>query len=71
MVHPTPDLNMRVYVWAPDMLCYLGREPNDMTRVEGFDLDSTMAALTGYAQTNRDSITLVLKRLVKRQTLQV
>lgn len=53
------------------MVCYLGREPNDMTRVEGFDLDSTMAALSGYAQTNQDSITLVLKRLVKRQTLQV
>lgn len=54
-----------------DMVCYLGKEPNRMSRVEGFDLDQTMAQLKGFASTGQDSVTLVLKRLVKRETVQV
>ena len=40
-----------------------------MTRVEGQDWDSTVDALSKYAA--EQTITLVLKRLVKRQSLTV
>lgn len=42
-----------------------------MVRVEGFDFDQTMAGLQAYMGTGASSVTLVLKRLVKRETLKV
>lgn len=47
------------------------QEPTGMVRVEGYDYDGVMAGLQGYMSTGASSITLVLKRLVKRQTLTV
>lgn len=42
-----------------------------MVRVEGYDYDGTIDGLQSYISTGASSITLVLKRLVKRQTLTV
>jgi hypothetical protein len=52
-----------------DTLTYVGKEPRDMTRVEGQDWDSTVDALSKYSE--EETVTLVLKRLVKRQALTV
>ncbi|KAG5192761.1 hypothetical protein JKP88DRAFT_269265 [Tribonema minus] len=53
-----------------DTLTYVGNEAaRDMTRVEGQDYDTTVAALGKYA--DLAEITLVLKRLVQRKTLEV
>jgi hypothetical protein len=42
-----------------------------MVRVEGFDLDQTMGGLQDFIGSGASSVTLVLKRLVKRETLTV
>jgi len=52
-----------------DALSWVGEEPGDMTRVEGLDFDGTLAALGKYA--DREAVTLVAKRLVRRQPLEV
>jgi len=55
-----------------DMICYLGREPKNMVRTEGLDFEQTMEALRTYIQSNdATSITLVLKRLVFRESVEV
>ena len=58
-------------VLVGDMICYLGKEPKNMVRVEGCDFDQTYGALSSFMETGQSSITLVLKRLVKRQTMTV
>ncbi|CAM9230721.1 unnamed protein product [Discosporangium mesarthrocarpum] len=52
-----------------DTLSWVGVEPNRMTRVEALDWDNTIGALGSY--TGESEITLVSKRLVKRETLDV
>jgi len=42
-----------------------------MMRVEGFDLDGTMEGLQNFIATGASSVTVVAKRLVKRQELTV
>jgi len=52
-----------------DSLTWVGVEPKRMQRVEACDFDTVVQALRSY--TDEASITLVAKRLVKRQTLDV
>ena len=54
-----------------DMVCWLGEEPDRMTRTEGVDLDQTMDALRSFVNSGSEMITLLLKRLVYRETLDV
>jgi hypothetical protein len=46
-------------IMAGDMLCYIGREPDRMTRTEGLDLDETLTAVSMFAGTGASDITLV------------
>lgn len=39
--------------------------------MEGLDFDQTYGALTSFVETGQSSVTLVLKRLVKRQPMTV
>lgn len=39
--------------------------------MEGFDFDQTYGALTSFVETGQSAITLVVKRLVKRQPMTV
>ncbi|CAM9701604.1 unnamed protein product [Choristocarpus tenellus] len=52
-----------------DTLSWVGVEPNRMIRVEALDWDQTVNALSQY--TGDSEITLVLKRLIKREMLDV
>jgi ferredoxin len=52
-----------------DILTWIGDEPKDMTRIEGVDFDTTLASISNYA--DRESVTVVAKRLVKRQAVKV
>lgn len=55
-----------------DMISYLGREPKEMVRTEGLNFEQTMDALRNYIQSEgATSITLVLKRLVFRESIDV
>jgi ferredoxin len=54
-----------------DMICYLGQEPRGMVRTEGLDFEQTMGALRRFLETGAPAITLVLKRLVFRASLDV
>ena len=45
--------------------------PKTQERVEGLDFDQTYGALTSFVETGQSSVTLVLKRLVKRQPMTV
>lgn len=54
-----------------DMVCYLGKEPKGMVRTEGLDFEQTMGAMQEYVGTKASSITLVLKRLVFRESIDV
>lgn len=56
--------------YAPLLWIPAGKEP-ELTRVEGSDLDITLGALSDFASSGASKITLVIKRLVKRATLQV
>lgn len=51
-----------------DTLTYIGQEPHGMTRLEGLELDSTLATLNS-ALIAQSSVTIVAKRLVKRTVL--
>mmetsp|Transcript_11850 Transcript_11850/g.14908 ORF Transcript_11850/g.14908 Transcript_11850/m.14908 type:complete len:330 (+) Transcript_11850:3-992(+) len=52
-----------------DTISWVGIEPNEMKRVEATDFDTTVDALGSYA--DKPAITVVAKRLVKREELDV
>eukprot|EP00904_Undaria_pinnatifida_P000067 jgi/Undpi1/10060/HiC_scaffold_28.g12514.m1 len=63
-------------IFPGDTLCWVGVEPARMTRVEALDWDQTIGALGDSAGERQDGfrlvdITLVIKRLVKRETIDV
>ena len=59
------------YTQVGDMACYLGKEPKGMVRTEGLDFEQTMGSLKSYVNSGASSITLVVKRLVLRESVDV